>query len=231
MHRLRAFLSREIEGWVWRVVIADNGSTDSTPDVGRRLSDTLKDVGYLRLEQCGRGRALKAAWGASKADAVAYMDVDLSTDLSALPALAGALAAGRCDVAIGSRLCPGARVTGRSLKREIISRAYNLLIRAMFLVKFRDAQCGFKAVSRRAADSILPLIEDNGWFFDTEMLLVAEKAGYVIEEAPVSWADDPDTRVRILSTAWVDFKGLMRMRFGGLRCAVRALRRSQQESG
>ena len=207
----------------WRVVIADNGSTDSTPEIGSRLSVGLDDVGFLRLDQRGRGRALKAAWRASDADAVAYMDVDLSTDLEALPALVGAIEAGRCDVAIGSRLCPGAHVTGRSLKREVISRAYNLLIRAMFLVRFRDAQCGFKAVSRRAADNIVPLIEDNGWFFDTEMLLVAEKGGYSIEEVPVSWTDDPDTRVRILSTAWTDFKGLLRMRFGGLRRALSVL--------
>ena len=209
----------------WRVVIADNGSTDSTPEIGSRLSDGLDDVGFLRLDQRGRGRALKAAWRASDADAVAYMDVDLSTGLEALPALVGAIEAGRCDVAIGSRLCPGAHVTGRSLKREVISRAYNLLIRAMFLVRFRDAQCGFKAVSRRAADNIVPLIEDNGWFFDTEMLLVAEKGGYSIEEVPVSWTDDPDTRVRILSTAWADFKGLLRMRFGGLRRALSVLKR------
>ena len=209
----------------WRVVIADNGSTDSTPEIGSRLSDGLDDVGFLRLDQRGRGRALKAAWRASDADAVAYMDVDLSTDLEALPALVGAIEAGRCDMAIGSRLCPGAHVTGRSLKREVISRAYNLLIRAMFLVRFRDAQCGFKAVSRRAADNIVPLIEDHGWFFDTEMLLVAEKGGYSIEEVPVSWTDDPDTRVRILSTAWTDFKGLLRMRFGGLRRALSVLER------
>ena len=207
-----------------RVVIADNGSTDSTPDIGNRLSAAFNDVGYLRLDQRGRGRALKAAWRASDADAVAYMDVDLSTDLAALPALVGAIEAGQCEVAIGSRLCPGARVTGRSLKRELISRAYNLLIRAMFMVRFRDAQCGFKAISRNTADNVVPFVEDNGWFFDTEMLLVAEKAGYGIEEVPVSWTDDSDTRVRILSTAWTDLMGLLRMRFGGLRRALKALR-------
>ncbi len=226
MDRLRAFLSREMGRVDWRVVIADNGSTDSTPSIGGRLADTFDDVSYLRLEQRGRGRALKAAWRASQADAVAYMDVDLSTDLAAFPALVGAIEAGRCEVAIGSRLCAGARVTGRTLKREIISRAYNLLIRAMFMTRFRDAQCGFKAVSRRAADDLVPVIEDNGWFFDTEMLLVAEKADYPIEETPVSWTDDPDTRVRILSTAWTDFKGLLRMRFGGLRRAVRGIERT-----
>lgn len=220
---LRAFLSGEMSWADSRVVIADNGSTDSTPEIGRRLSDEHEDVGYLRLEQRGRGRALKAAWSASSADAVAYMDVDLSTDLAALPELVGVIETGRCDVAIGSRLCTGANVTGRSLKREVISRAYNLLIRAMFFVGFRDAQCGFKAVSRNAADSLVPLIQDNGWFFDTEMLLVAEKVGYSIEEVPVSWTDDPDTRVRVLNTAWVDFKGLLRMRFGGLRRATRSL--------
>ena len=142
MGRLREFLTRDMVHVDWRVVIADNGSTDSTPDIGRRLSDTFADVGYLRLEQRGRGRALKKAWGASTADAVAYMDVDLSTDLAALPALVGAIEAKRCEVAIGSRLCRGARVVGRTLKREFISRAYNLLIRAMFMVRFRTRSAG-----------------------------------------------------------------------------------------
>ena len=208
----------------WRIVIADNGSTDSTPEVSRRIVEEHQDVGYIRLEQRGRGRALKTAWRDSSADVVAYMDVDLSTGLSALPPLVGAIEGGEHGVAIGSRLRPGARVVGRTLRRELISRSYNLLIRFMFFVRFRDAQCGFKAVSRQVADDVVPLIRDNGWFFDTELLLVAEKADYGVKEVPVTWSDDPDSRVRIVSTAWGDLKGLLRMRLGGLRQAIHALR-------
>jgi hypothetical protein len=144
------------------------------------------------------------------------MDVDLSTDLKALPTLVAAIADEGYEVAIGSRLKKGSEVVDRTLKREITSRGYNILIHMFFpLTKFKDAQCGFKAISRRTADSLIPLIEDNAWFFDTELLLLADKAGYGIKEVPVHWEDDPDTRVKIISTAWKDLKGLLRLRFKG----------------
>ncbi len=179
------------------------------------------------MEQRGRGRALKRAWAESNADIVAYMDVDLSTDLSALPQTIAAVDGEGYDIAIGSRLKRGAQVMGRSFKRELISRSYSLIFRAMFLAGFQDAQCGFKAVSRRAADEVAPLVVDNGWFFDTEMLLIAEKNGYRIKEIPVKWTDDPDSRVKIISTAWEDIKGLLRLRFGGLRQASREIARNR----
>ena len=113
---------------------------------------------------------------------------------------------------------------GRTLKREITSRGYSLLFRAMFFTSFRDAQCGFKAVSRRAADDLAPLVEDNGWFFDSELLILAQKCGYPILELPVRWTDDPDSRVRILRTAWEDVKGLLRLKFGGVGRVRRQLR-------
>ena len=179
------------------------------------------------MEQRGRGRALKRAWAESDADIVAYMDVDLSTDLSALPQTIAAVDGEGYDIAIGSRLKRGAQVIGRSFKRELISCSYSLIFRAMFLAGFQDAQCGFKAVSRRAADDVAPLVVDNGWFFDTEMLLIAEKNGYRIKEIPVKWTDDPDSRVKIISTAWEDIKGLLRLRFGGLRQASREIARNR----
>ena len=126
---LSAFMSNHMSAYEWRIVIADNGSIDSTPDIGRRLASESDRVSYLRLEQRGRGRALKHAWTLSDADVVAYMDMDLSTDLSALPALVGAVADDGHDVAIGSRLRRGAQVIGRSPTREFISRCYSLIFR------------------------------------------------------------------------------------------------------
>ena len=227
VNALAAFLSNNLNDYEWAVVVADNGSTDATPSICQSVSEQDSRVRHVRLEQRGRGRALKRAWAESDADIVAYMDVDLSTDLSALPQTIAAVDGEGYDIAIGSRLKRGAQVMGRSFKRELISRSYSLIFRAMFLAGFQDAQCGFKAVSRRAADDVAPLVVDNGWFFDTEMLLIAEKNGYRIKEIPVKWTDDPDSRVKIISTAWEDIKGLLRLRFGGLRQASREIARNR----
>ena len=202
------------DDWDWNITIADNGSQDATPEVGRQLSNEYPNVRLTRLEQRGRGRALKKAWLESSADVRCFMDVDLSTRLESLGPLVDAIAKEGYGVAIGSRLLPQSRVEGRTLKREFVSRAYNALIRLMFPRKtFRDAQCGFKAVSREVAENVVPHVENLGWFFDTELLLLSLRAGYRIKEIPVHWIDDPDTRVRIVSTASEDIKGLLRVRF------------------
>ena len=227
---LSAFMRENMGEYDWHIVIADNGSTDAMPEIGRRLASERSRVEYLRLEQRGRGRALKYAWTQSDADVVAYMDMDLSTDLEYLPPLVAAVAADGKDVAIGSRLKRGAQVIGRSPKREFISRCYSLIFRTMFLTGFQDAQCGFKAVGCRAVDEVLPLVKDTGWFFDTELLILCEKNGYSVEEVPVRWVDDPDSRVRIVSTAYEDLKGLARLRFGGLRESRIILGRLKQDS-
>ena len=224
VRRLHDFMRCSLSDYDWAIVVADNGSTDGTLDAAAALSDEFPEVRYIRLEQRGRGRALRRAWTDSSADIVAYMDVDLSTDLTRLPPMVSAIAQRRCDVAIGSRLLPDSEVVGRTLKREITSRGYSLLFRAMFFTSFRDAQCGFKAVSRRAADDLAPLVEDNGWFFDSELLILAQKCGYPILELPVHWTDDPDSRVRIIRTAWEDVKGLLRLKFGGIGKVRRQLR-------
>ena len=209
---LRVFLSQPTFPYSWRIVIADNASTDGTPEVGRRLADEGGgEVEYVRIEAKGRGRALKRTWLDSPMEIVSYMDVDLSTNLDAFPALIGAIAEKGYDVAIGSRLAPRSRVD-RSLRRRVLTRGYNLLIKAMFFTRFSDAQCGFKAVSRQAAQRVLPLIEDNNWFFDTELLILAEKLGYRVKDIPVSWVEDPDTRVKIGGTIAEDLQGLLRLR-------------------
>ena len=210
--RLVAFLETEYRG-PWAVVIADNGSTDGTLAVAQRLSEGKPRVRVVHLDQRGRGRALRRAWLESTAEVVAYMDVDLSTDLVAFPRLIEAIVDG-ADVAIGSRLAPDSRVERRTLKREIASRGYNLLIRLLFPRSgIVDAQCGFKAVRREAAQTLVPLIKDNAWFFDSELLLLARRCGYRLAQVPVHWTDDPDSRVRIMRTAWEDIKGLLRVRF------------------
>jgi len=207
---LHAFLGEHLP-YDWRILVADNASTDGTLSVARRLSAEVPRVACLHLEQKGRGRALRAAWLESSADVVSYMDVDLSTELAAYPTLIRAIAEEGYDVATGSRLARGSR-TSRSFKREAISRAYNLLIKGVLWTRFSDAQCGFKALSRRAADVLVPLVQNNEWFFDTELLVLAEKKGYRIKDLPVRWVEDPDTRVRLGPTIAEDLRGLWRLR-------------------
>lgn len=202
--------------WTWRILIADNASTDGTFAVATGLAETHAQVAVLRLAEKGRGRALRAAWLGSDAKVLCYMDVDLSTDLNALPLLVSAVCDDGYDVAIGSRLARGATVSKRTLKREIISRGYNLIIKSLFWTRRTDMQCGFKALSRAAAQRLLPVVKDNAFFFDTELLLIAEKRGLRILEVPVTWEDDPDSRVRLLSTIVEDLRGLIRLRFGGM---------------
>lgn len=209
--RLREFLQQRCP-YRWRIVVADNASVDKTLEVAKKLSSLYPEAEYIHLDQKGRGRALRRAWLESEADLVSYMDADLSTDLEAFPPLIDGLIKEGYHVAIGSRLKKGARVQ-RQLKREIISRCYNLLIKLMFRNKFSDAQCGFKALTRQAVEDLVPMVKDEGWFFDSELLLRAEQKGYQIFEISVKWIDDPDTRVNIIQTAWGDLKGLFRVRF------------------
>ena len=210
VRRVLAHLAEQ-PAFAGRVVIADNGSTDGTGAIADALSRELPGVTAIHLAERGRGLALRTAWLASSADIVAYMDVDLSTDLAALAPLIESIDSAAADVAIGSRLVRGAHVT-RGLRREVISRGYNALLRAVLRVRVRDAQCGFKALRSSVARQLLPTVEDDGWFFDTELLVRAQRAGLVVAELPVAWVDDPDSRVRIIRTAWLDLLGVVRLR-------------------
>ncbi|MFE7506257.1 glycosyltransferase [Promicromonospora sp. NPDC057488] len=193
-----------------RITVVDNASTDGTLAVARRLLDELDGVQVLHLDAKGRGRALHTAWLASDAQVLAYMDVDLSTDLSALLPLVAPLVSGHSHLAIGTRLARGSRIV-RGPKREIVSRGYNLLLRGTLAARFSDAQCGFKAIRADAARELLPLVADTQWFFDTELLVLAERAGLRIHEVPVDWVDDPDSRVDIVATALADVRGIARL--------------------
>jgi glycosyltransferase involved in cell wall biosynthesis len=210
VHTVRDFLGRTFP-YPWQVTVADNGSSDGTFDVAQRLAKEFSDVKCFRLEQRGRGRALRHAWTRSDADILAYTDVDLSTELEALEKLCRGIHEQGFDVGTGSRLLPDSRVT-RGPKREFISRCYNLFVKGVLCTHFSDAQCGFKAVSRRVVERVVPQIRDEAWFFDTELLTLAEKQGYQILDVPVQWIDDDDSRVKIVSTAWEDVKGVLRVR-------------------
>ena len=209
VERLHAFLTDEFP-FRWRITIVDNASTDGTWLCATRLARDLPHVSARHLDEKGRGRALRAAWAASDASVVAYMDVDLSTDLAALLPLVAPLVSGHSDVAIGSRLTADSSVA-RYPKRELFSRAYNLLLRTVFASRVRDAQCGFKALRAEVARRLLPAVRDDGWFFDTELLLLAEHNGLRIHQLPVDWVDDADSRVHVVRTALADLAGAARM--------------------
>jgi len=209
---VRDFLTSNLRDCTWRVIVVDNGSVDGTDAVGETLAARYAEVMFVRLKQRGRGRALRYAWLQSRADVCAYMDVDLSTDLSFFPPLVRSILDEGYDLATGSRLLRQSRIK-RAPKREIISRIYNWMVRLTFFTRFSDAQCGFKAVSRRIADEIVPRVEDESWFFDTELLVLTEKLGYRIKDLPIVWIDDDDSRVKIVRTAWDDIKGLARVRW------------------
>ena len=194
----------------WRIVIADNASTDETAAIAAALAAELEGVEHLRLERKGRGHALRIAWSSSPARVKAYMDVDLSTDLRALLPLVAPLLSGHSDMAIGSRLATGAHVE-RGAKREVISRAYNAILHLTLRARFSDAQCGFKAITATTADTLLRDVHDDGWFFDTELLVLAQRRGLRIHEVPVDWVDDPDSRVDLVRTALDDLRGVARL--------------------
>lgn len=206
---LADFLSKNFN-YEWEIEIADNGSSDRTSEIGKKLANGNNRIKYLRLEKRGRGLALKESWQKSNADILSYMDVDLSTNLEAFPKLIEEIMKG-ADIAIGSRLLMTSR-TKRQIKREILSRGYNILVKLLFRNGFSDAQCGFKAIKKEAANMVLPKIKNDSWFFDTELLLLAERHNYKIAEVPVEWIEDLDSRVNILKTAIEDVKGLIRVK-------------------
>jgi putative flippase GtrA len=207
--RLHGYLTAHFP-FAFRITVADNASTDATWPLARKLAGQLPRVRAVHLDQKGRGRALRHVWSGSDADVVAYMDVDLSTGLEALLPLVAPLLSGHSDLAIGSRLARGAAVV-RGPRRELVSRCYNLLLHAALRARFSDAQCGFKAGRTEVVQALLPAVEDQAWFFDTELLLLAERSGLRIHEVPVDWVDDPDSRVDVARTALDDLRGMARM--------------------
>lgn len=221
---------KELASWLdanahysWRVMAADNASTDATLAIAEGLAAERPEAfAAYHLDEKGRGRALRRVWLASGSRVVAYMDVDLSTALGAIAPLVDPLLSDDADITFGSRLAPGAHCK-RGLKREFVSRCYNWLLRRTFGWKVgyaaRDAQCGFKAMRSEVAQQILPLVADNGWFFDTELLVRGYARGLRIVEVPVTWNEDLGTTVNVVRTALDDLRGMWRL--------VREIRRGE----
>lgn len=207
---LRKFLQDNVNDFDWIITIGDNASTDKTLEKAKELEERFKDVRVFALDKKGRGRMVKYAWKKSEAEILSYMDIDLSTGLDAFPPMVRAIIDGY-DVAIGSRQYKGADVD-RGFKREAISRGYIWILKLLLGFPFTDAQCGFKAVSKKLVNDLFDKIEDDEWFFDTELLFLAHENGYKVKELPVRWIEDTDSRVRIMRTAWLDVKGVFRMR-------------------
>jgi glycosyltransferase involved in cell wall biosynthesis len=210
VNKLTAFL-KDYDNYCWKIVIADNNSQDSTGEIGRKLESENPLVNYLYIPRKGRGIALRTAWEQTDCDFVGYMDIDLSTGLDALIRAVDLLNGG-ADIVVGNRLAKNSDTT-RCLKRELISRSYNVVIKLTLGIHFNDAHCGFKTGRREAVQKLLPYIVDNEWFFDTEILFYAEKLGYRIKEVPIFWKEDPDTKAKILKDAYDDLCGLYRLRF------------------
>lgn len=210
INKLYSFSEKRLAFYDWHITIADNASTDESLSIAQKLAHKKPRLGCKHLNQKGRGRAVKKVWKESSADILVYMDVDLSTDLKNLPPLIKSLADG-FDIAIGSRLLPKSQVLNRPLKREILSRVYNILIKIFFQAHFSDAQCGFKGITRKVVSKLLPYIKDNAWFFDSELLIVGEKVGFKLYEEPVKWIDSPGSTVRVLPTVSGDLAGLWRL--------------------
>lgn len=229
IRRLAAYLAESVP-FPARITIADNASTDATWPLAQQLAAELPGVRAVHLERKGRGHALHHVWSTSDAPVLAYMDVDLSTDLAAFGPLIAPLVSGHGDVAIGTRFAADASVV-RSRKRELLSRGYNLFLRGVLGTRFSDAQCGFKAVRADAGALLLPHVHDTAWFFDTELLVLAERAGLGIHEVPVTWVEDNDSSVDVVTTAVADVRGVCRVAAGLVsgRTPVREIRQALGE--
>lgn len=209
--KLHSYCKKSMNKYEWKITIADNASSDNTPIIASNISKKYPEISLFRLEEKGRGRAVKRAWSKSESDFCSYMDLDLSTDLKHLPKLIEVLENGY-DIAIGSRLAKGARVEGRTALRELTSRTLNFFfIKLWFKTHFTDAQCGFKAVTKNVVDNLIPYVKDNDWFFDGELLILGEKSGYKIYEEPVHWVDNPGSTVRLISTIYDDIRVMLRL--------------------
>lgn len=197
-------------------LIADNGSTDRTGEIGRTLAARFGNVGYVNVGKRGFGLALKTAWGASRADFVGYMDVDLATDLAHLKDVHDMIRAGaEYDLYLGSRLKRGASVQKRSLLRAATSRAFNRLLRARLGVSFSDAMCGFKFVRRSLYQAVTERFAfSDDWFFATQLAVRAEWLGAKILDMPVMWTDQPDSKssARLINLSLLYLAGISELK-------------------
>lgn len=210
---LQKYLLDNLRGYDWRIVIADNNSTDDTAKIGKNLEIQYSRVFYFRLAKTGKGLAVLTVWQKFESDIYVFMDADLATDLSALKPLVEGVAINGNDIAVGSRYIKGARVK-RSFARKAFSLGYRLVLKIFFQLPVKDAPQGFKAVNQRVVKEVIPKVKNRKWFFDTEMLVIAHKKKYKIVEIPVKWDEQGrESRVEVFSLSWSYFKEVVKLFF------------------
>ena len=205
------YATKNLSEYDWRVHVGDNASKDKSKEIYTKLhNENPTRFTFRTLDKKGRGLNLRDSWLKEEYDIAIYMDVDLSSDINAVKNMVDQIRDRKADLSVGSRLLPASKVIGRKLLREITSRGYVFIIKTLASTKISDFQCGFKAISKELALKIVPEVEDNTWYFDTELILLTEKSGYKVYECPVRWTDDPGSTVKVWKTATDDLKGLYR---------------------
>jgi len=195
---LHHFLSTEYPSSQWRITIANNGSRDSTKEIAVNLVKTHKNINYFHLDGKGFGKAVKSVWKDSPYSILGFMDLDLSTDLKHLPEAIDILLDSRTDIVVGNRLLPKSVVENRSPLREITSRSFNLILKTYLKVRFSDGMCGFKFIRRESCAKLLDFgIQNDEWFFSTELLIIAEWLGFKIYELPIRWVDTDQSKAKM----------------------------------
>ncbi len=189
-------------GYSYEIIIAEDGSTDGTDKKAEELAQTAPCVRHIHRDQRqGRGVALNHAFKKADGDVLAYMDLDLATDLKYLKPLLDAITVEGYDFATGSRMLPESKAE-RTLQRSISSKTYNFLVRHMLGSNLHDHQCGFKAFRREPLLGLLDSVEARHWFWDTELMVRAHRGGYRIAEIAVEWHSGRATKVSLAKDSW-----------------------------
>jgi glycosyltransferase involved in cell wall biosynthesis len=195
----------------YEIIIAEDGCSDETPQIAARLAEDNGNVIHMHSDtRLGRGEALTRAFKTSSGSILAYLDVDLATEMTHLRELIDAICIEGYDFATGSRMLPESEVK-RSKKRNLMSSVFNALVRLMLGSKLRDHQCGFKAFRRESLFDILQHVESKHWFWDTETLVHAQLRGYRVKEIPVKWRSDGETKVATFKDTYRMISNILRL--------------------
>ncbi len=208
------FCENNLQKYKWRIIVADNGSTDRTIKIVKEQKQKYSNLEYFHLSQLGKGLAIKKAWQDYIADVNIFMDADLATELKFTPTLIKGIAEEKYDLIIGSRYHKQSKCK-RPLMRSVCSKSYNFILKMLFNIKLTDTHCGFKALSKPAVQKIIPKIKNNGLFFDTELLILARHYNLNIKEIPVNWTEEKGrkTKVKILRTALDYLKEIVKLKY------------------
>jgi len=214
INQLFDFCENNLKKYKWRIIVADNGSTDRTIKIIRKQKQKYSKLEYFHLKKLGKGLAIKKAWQDYLADVNIFMDADLATELKFTIPLINGITEEKYDLTIGSRYHKQSKCK-RSLIRSMCSKFYNFILKIFFNIKLTDTHCGFKALSKSAVQRIIPKIKNNGLFFDTELLVLARYYNLKIKEMPVNWEDKNErkTKIKIIKTGLKYLKEIIKLKY------------------